>query len=140
MKILSETQKKHRFQFPHLIESDFARSPQWILDMFDDYHDVCPSNPLFDGLTTNWLAKNYCNPPYSEKEKWIRKAIEQMKKGKLTVMLLPMSPDTTWYINLVVPNAEILYLHGRIQFFKKSRPQNGSVLAVFHPYDSRNTE
>ncbi|MDI6813981.1 MAG: DNA N-6-adenine-methyltransferase, partial [Desulfitobacteriaceae bacterium] len=52
--------------------------------------DPCPLPPKglreFDGLG-EWGQSNFVNPPYNDKEKWIRKAIEQAKKGKTVVML-----------------------------------------------------
>lgn len=63
--------------------------------------DPCPY-PLpdgFDGLTCEWGAKNYVNPPFGSiihqgKKKgptaWMRKAIEESKKGKLVIIVYPI--------------------------------------------------
>lgn len=68
---------------------------------FDFDFDPCP-HPLpagFDGLTCEWGQRNYCNPPFGSiihqgKKKgptaWMRKAIEEQKKGKLTVIVYPV--------------------------------------------------
>src|SRR3990167_7231874 len=93
----------------HLLDSDFACSPKWILDMFDGYYDPCPQQPTVNGLSVFWGCRNYCNPPYSEKELWIQKAIQEQQNNKLTVMLLPNATDIVWFSNLVVPNAEIFF-------------------------------
>jgi hypothetical protein len=43
-----------------------------------------------------WGDRNFINPPYSRKlkEAFVRKAISESKKGKLCVMLLPVSTST----------------------------------------------
>jgi hypothetical protein len=63
--------------------------------------DACPC-PLpdgFDGLTCEWGTRTYCNPPFGSivhegKKKgptaWMRKAIEEVRKGKLAVVVYPV--------------------------------------------------
>lgn len=63
--------------------------------------DPCPY-PLpegFDGLTCEWGERNYVNPPFGSiihrgKKKgptaWVRKAIEESRKGKLVVLVYPV--------------------------------------------------
>jgi len=100
--------------------------------LFEDFFDPCPTNPLTDGLLTYWKKRNYCNPPYSEKIPWIKKAIDEQKKGNTTVMLLPAATDAIWYHDLVVPNAIILLLRGRLQLDNGKHPRYGSILAIFN--------
>ena len=62
--------------------------------------DPCP-HPLpegFDGLTCEWGQSNYVNPPFGStihqgRKKgptaWVRKAIQEAHKGKLTVLVYP---------------------------------------------------
>lgn len=80
--------------------------------------DPCPANPLFDGLNIEWKDRNYINPPYSRKlkELFIKKAFEESKKGKLCVMLLPVSTSTKIFHEIIYPNAEIRFLKGRVRF------------------------
>lgn len=63
--------------------------------------DPCPyPKPAdFDGLTCEWGQRNYVNPPFGSiihngKKKgptaWMRKAIEEQKKGKLSVVVYPV--------------------------------------------------
>ena len=68
----------------HLADNDFAQSPKWLIDMFDGYFDPCPKQPTVNGLEISWKRRNYVNPPYTEKELWINKAISEMDKGNLT--------------------------------------------------------
>lgn len=63
--------------------------------------DPCPF-PLpegFDGLTCEWGQSNYVNPPFGSiihegKKKgptaWVRKAIEEYRKGKTVVLVYPV--------------------------------------------------
>ncbi len=119
--------------------NDSSPSPQWILDMYHDYFDPCPldDNPKFDGLTIPWKKYNYVNCPYSNKKPWILKAIEEQKKGNLSVMLLPHVPEAVWYFDLVVPNAVILGFRSRLELDNGKHPRYGSMLAVFHPKTKR---
>jgi len=70
-------------------------------DEFNFDFDPCPY-PLpdgFDGLTCEWGKSNYVNPPfgsiiYNGKKKgvtaWVRKAIEEKNKGKISVLVYPL--------------------------------------------------
>jgi hypothetical protein len=63
--------------------------------------DPCP-HPMpdgWDGLTMEWGQRNYVNPPFGSiihqgKKKgptaWVRKSIEEYRKGKLVVLVYPV--------------------------------------------------
>ena len=84
--------------------------------------DPCPYNTgeiEQDGLLIEWGKINYVNPPYSQelKEAFVLKAIEEAKKGKICVMLLPVSTSTKLFHDIIKPNAsEIRFIRGRIPF------------------------
>lgn len=84
--------------------------------------DPCPFQHdinKWDGLKIEWKSVNYINPPYSRKlkEAFILKAIEESKKGKTCVMLLPVSTSTKIFHESILPNAkEIRFVKGRIKF------------------------
>lgn len=84
--------------------------------------DPCPLNhdmSKWDGLKTEWRNSNFINPPYSRKlkEAFIKKAIEESKKGKLCVMLLPVSTSTVIFHDYILPNkTEIRFIKGRLRF------------------------
>lgn len=78
--------------------------PELYKQLYDEFHftfDPCPC-PLpegFDGLTCEWGASNYVNPPFGSiihegKKKWptawMRKAIAEHAKGKTVVMVYPV--------------------------------------------------
>jgi len=84
------------------------------------FFDPCPF-PLpesFDGLTCEWGAKNYVNPPFGSimhqgKKKgptaWVRKAIEEWRKGKLVILVYPIDK---WVLMLL---KVILGEHGHVR-------------------------
>ena len=81
--------------------------------------DPCPINAHFDGLEIEWGERNFVNPPYSRKlkEAFILKAIEESKKGKLCVMLLPVSTSTKIFHDHILPNKkEIRFIRRRLKF------------------------
>ena len=113
-------------------KTDFAPSPFWLYNMYKGFFDPCPANPILNGLEIDWKARNYVNPPYSNKIPWIKKAIEEQKKGNLTVMLLPQDTSAAWYHDLVLPNAEVLSFRGRLQLDNGKHPKYGSMLVIFN--------
>ena len=88
---------------------------------FDFDFDPCPfpKPENFDGLTCEWGQSNYVNPPFGSiwhqgpndkkpKKKgmtaWVRKAIEENKKGKRVVIVFPVDK---WLLMLVAAGAKI---------------------------------
>ena len=106
----------------NLESRDDWATPKYLYDQLDQEFkfnfDPCPINPSFDGLNMDWKERNYINPPYSRKlkEAFIRKAFEESKKGKLCVMLLPVSTSTKIFHEIIFPYAEIRFLKGRVKF------------------------
>ena len=73
----------------------------------------------WDGLEEEWGSRNFVNPPYSRKlkEAFVKKAILESKKGKLCVLLLPVSTSTILFHDYILPNKkEIRFFKGRLQF------------------------
>lgn len=107
----------------NLDHSDNWATPKDLFDKlnaeFNFDFDPCPLNSEFDGLQIEWGKSNFINPPYSRelKEKFVKKAIEESKKGKTCVMLLPVSTSTKLFHEHIQPNAkEIRFLKGRVKF------------------------
>jgi hypothetical protein len=82
--------------------------------------DPCPfpKPDGFDGLTDDWGASSYVNPPFGSiihlgKKKgptaWVRKAIEECRKGKRVVLVYPVDK---WVLMLM---AEILGDHAQVR-------------------------
>lgn len=112
----------------NLDHSDNYRTPNWFYNQLnEEFHfdfDPCPYNEEditedSDGLLMEWGNCNFVNPPYSRKlkEAFVHKALEEMKKGKTVVMLLPVSTSTKLFHDYIQPFAkEIRFVRGRIKF------------------------
>jgi len=110
---------------------------------FNFNFDPCPLHSQFDGLSMDWKERNFVNPPYSRKlkEAFIRKAFEESMKGKVCVMLLPVSTSTHIFHDIILPNANIRFVKGRISFEgvntfgkdcgKGSKPMHDSMIIIF---------
>lgn len=91
-------------------------------DEFNFDFDPCPINHdlnKWNGLQIEWGKSNFINPPYSRKlkEQFVKKAIEQSKKQKLCVLLLPVSTSTKLFHDHILPNKkEIRFIRGRVKF------------------------
>jgi len=106
--------------------SDHWQTPKILYDelnaQFNFDFDPCPLQHdlrKWDGLEVEWGKSNFINPPYSRKlkESFVKKAIEESKKGKLCVMLLPVSTSTKLFHHHILPNKkEIIFLYKRIKF------------------------
>lgn len=77
--------------------------------------DPCPypKSDDFDGLTCEWGQSNYVNPPFGSiihngRKKgptaWVRKSIEENKKGKNVVLVFPVDK---WILMLIAAGAEV---------------------------------
>jgi len=105
--------------------SDNWGTPEYVYqplnEEFDFDFDPCPLNHdmSWDGLDVEWGKSNFVNPPYSRKlkEAFINKAVEESKKGKVCVLLLPVSTSTKIFHDIILPNKkEIRFVKGRIKF------------------------
>jgi len=130
----------------NLEHSDNWATPKEFYDLLDaEFHfdyDPCPLNGT-DGLTKEWGKSNFINPPYSRKlkEAFVRKAVEESRRGKVCVMLLPVSTSTALFHDWIKPNAkEIRFIRGRIKFLgtntkgeyvTNKAPMHDSMVVVF---------
>ena len=136
----------------NLEHSDNWSTPKDFYDKLDNEFnfdfDPCPLNlneitPENDGLLISWGKRNFINPPYSRKlkESFVIKAIEESKKDKLCVMLLPVSTSTKLFHDYILPNAkEIRFIKGRIKFIgintkgefvNNKAPMHDSMIVIF---------
>lgn len=60
-----------------------------------------------DGLKEDWLYHNWCNPPFNECAKWIKKAYEEQQKGHKTAMLIPVRTETKYWHDHILTNPKI---------------------------------
>jgi len=104
---------------------DNWETPKEILDYIKEkyfkgkeFFDPCPLNSTFNGLNMEWKERNYINPPYNRKDKelFIVMALNESRKGKHCVMLLPVSTSTKIFHKIILPNCNIEFLKGRVKF------------------------
>ena len=108
-------------------DDNYATPPELYNELNKEFNfnfDPCPYNEgeiINDGLKIDWGKSNFVNPPYSQKlkEQFIIKGIEEMKKGNVSVFLIPVSTSTKLFHDYIKPNAsEIRFLKGRVKFGK----------------------
>jgi hypothetical protein len=83
-----------------------------------------------DGLRDRWLDyRVFCNPPFSEKNKWIEKAAYEVEEGDcpLCVMILPNCIDTKIFNEKIHGRYYWEHLPFRISFLdENNKPINGN--------------
>lgn len=105
--------------------NDWQTPPELYNKLNEEFNfnfDPCPLGHdinKWNGLEIEWGTRNFINPPYSRKlkEAFVKKAIEESNKGKLCVLLLPVSTSTKLFHEYILPNKkEIRFLKGRVKF------------------------
>ena len=87
----------------------------------------------------------WLNPPYSDPEPWLKKAVEEAKNGLFIVGLLPDDRSTGWYKKYIEDAAQFVYIPDkRISFEDKdNNPQRGnpkgSIFPVWTPFSFQKT-
>jgi phage N-6-adenine-methyltransferase len=85
-----------------------------------------------NGLTQSWGGlRVFCNPPFSEKDKWIRKAHDEVQNNNcpLVVMVLPTnSMSSAVWDDVIYPNYKFDVLRGRVSFInpETGKPATGN--------------
>jgi hypothetical protein len=118
------TKTMRNFMIKQIEIHDDWETPNELYDKLDaEFHfdfDPCPLKPTFDGLNVEWGKSNFVNPPYSDKKRsgylkssFVKKSLEESNKGKLCVLLLPVSTSTKLFHDVILPHGEIRFLRGR---------------------------
>lgn len=92
-----------------------------------DANHLCPRyfTEQINALLQSWDPRGrprarplwWCNPPFSLKEAFLRKAIEELAKGHQGAMLLPSSQEAEWFRKYIThPRRPRIVWPGRIQF------------------------
>lgn len=107
-------------------------TPNWLMNVFENWYDPCPLNdePKFNGLNVEWENKTFVNPPYSNPLPWVEKAIEESRKGKTIVMLLNVDTSTKWFAKLNEAKAHFIWFSERLKFSEKDASPRPSMLVV----------
>lgn len=102
--------------------------------------DPCPVNPKVNGLLIDWKSPAFVNPPYSRGNQiqWVKKGVEQVKKGVISYFLIPSDTSTKLWHDYVMRYAKTIYfIKGRIKFVGATgMPKFGNALVVFRNHNS----
>lgn len=90
-----------------------------------------------NGLNQSWSGfRVFCNPPYSQVDKWMEKASREAKKGTFIVYLVFARIDTEWFHRYAVKADYVISLRGRLTFTrqdgKRGTAPAPSVLIIFN--------
>ena len=88
--------------------------------------------PADDGLSQSWTGTCWMNPPYGRAiGNWMRKALEESRRGCIVVCLVPARTDTEWWHRFAM-RGEIRFIRGRLKFGNaKSGAPFPSAIVVF---------
>lgn len=129
--------------------SHWATPKEFYYALNSKYHfdfDPCPLHHDlndWDGLKVDWGKRNFVNPQWDRKTKeaFINKALQESRKGKLCVLLLPVSTSTAIFHDVILKNAlKIKLLKGRLcfegintfgQFVTESTGRKDHMIVVF---------
>lgn len=122
--------------------NDFLQTPKYIIEALGGKFDLDPcagektkigdlnlwNGRGEDGLTINWEGIAYVNPPFSQKELWIKKAIYHNN----CILLLPERGSAPWFGSLAKAAGKYFVMGKKINFIGGSSSNNvGTVLFPF---------
>lgn len=93
-----------------------------------------------DGLSQPWYGTCFVNPPFSQKERFLEKIVEEYQEDRVDeiIVLTPDSTDTvSWWHKYIAPHASYVCFHeGRIAYYDDgTRVSNnvpfGTAISVF---------
>lgn len=116
--------------------TDNWRTPSAIYKHYinNGYFDPCPYNegPIeVDGLAIEWRDRNFVNPPYSNLKAWTIKALEEYKKGREVVLLIPARTDTQAFKMLYNAGVMFIFITGRLHFNDSKNPAPFPSMLVY---------
>ena len=122
--------------------TDDWATPKYIYDqaMEKGMFDPCPLFSSFDGLRIEWGEINFVNPPYSNLKAWIKKSIEQAKKRKKVILLIPARTDTKAFKMLFDYGSTITFISGRLRFNEANSAPFPSMLVELTGGGSQKTK
>ena len=123
--------------------NDILRTPAWVYESLGQITlDPCAGKSTNiaeknwwigrgeDGLTKPWRGFWFCNPPFSEKEKWIQKILNMKKPTG--ILLLPERGSAPWFLPVARRCDSYWVMGKKINFDGGSSSNNiGSVMFCF---------
>ena len=84
---------------------------------------------IYDGLTESWEPYTWCNPPYNECEKWVKKAYKEVEEDncEVAILLLPARTETKYWHEYILSNpcCQIQFLKKGYKFLNKDGEEMG---------------
>ena len=114
-----------------MVDSKFWLIPPEIYKRLDaEFHfdfDPCPYPFVRDGIDIDWGGANWVNPPFRSKDAinghgptaFVRKAIEEQKKGKTSVIIVPVQS----YVNMMFEAGAECRPAGRVRWLEADTGQ-----------------
>ena len=139
----------HDKEIVHSSESENWATPQWLYDLLNKEFkfelDAAASldnakcshfySEKDNGLVLPWANSTFCNPPFNKKKKmyiypWTQKAVEEMKNGRTSVLLLPGRTGNKFWWDHCLQSCEIRFIKGRLKFSnsKDTAPFDSAVV------------
>jgi phage N-6-adenine-methyltransferase len=131
-------------------EKDVWQTPPEIINMVEPIHvDPCAAPDTShgiinytkedDGLSKEWSGRVFVNPPFSQKEKWFKKVINQRDNTSVIFVVTPDSTDTkSWWHNYIAEYADYIWFsRGRISYIdpdtgeQMGSPTFGTAISIF---------
>lgn len=60
-----------------------------------------------NGLVERWKPTNWCNPPFDECSKWVKKAYNEQQAGRTSILLLPVRTETAYWHDYILFNDNV---------------------------------
>lgn len=114
---------------------DFAiESAVFDLDVCCSNHNI-PAKEYYtsdshDGLTEPWRKYNWCNPPFDQCDKWVKKAWVEASKGNFTIMLIPVRTETAYWHDYILFNKNV-DIHWLRKGFKFLNAETKEEMGIF---------
>lgn len=80
-----------------------------------------------DGLQDKWMRYNWCNPPFNECDKWVKKAYTEQDKGNKSCLLIPVRTETAYWHKYILNNqkVKITWLKKGYKFLNRDNEEMG---------------
>jgi phage N-6-adenine-methyltransferase len=124
------------------VRAKFLGGADFTLDLAaDEANHVCPAwygpgGVVEDALSADWpfTGQMWLNPPFGGIAPWARRCREMTaRRGSVArvYLLVPASVGSSWFLDDVMPHADVFLLRGRICFDGRSPFPKDCLLALY---------
>lgn len=94
-------------------DKDHVATPPWLMGLFVGFHDPCPLGAT-QIIEPPPFVPIYVNPPFSEGEVWIERAIKWHQEGHYVALLIPMESSTLKVKRILQYGVNRIYFEKRV--------------------------